>query len=130
MTKVRSDISRPVIGATSGWTVPDPTEGQTEASIGKFLRTVTVGDDVAIRETHRGLLRFILTKVASIKKGRLYTEQSGYAGDSWYIRTGRSCWYPKGQSHLVEPTSGVRDFIKQHEYGSHYTRRSELYGTD
>ena len=118
------------MGANPEWIVADPTEGQTEASIGMFLRTVKVGDEVAIRETHRALLRFILTKVTRINKGRLYTDQSGYAGDSWCMRTGRSCWYPKGQSHLVEPTSGVRDFIKQHEYGSHYTRRSELYGTD
>jgi hypothetical protein len=110
--------------------VTDPTEDQTEASIGAFLRTLKVGDEVAIRETQRALLRFILMKVTRIKKGRLYTEQSGYAGDSWYIRTGRSCWYPKGQSHLVEPTSGVRDFIREHKYGSHYTRHSELYGTD
>jgi hypothetical protein len=131
VTRFRSDVSRPVVGGQPEWTVSDPTENQTEASIGRFLSAVAVDDDVAIRETHRALLRFILTKVASIKKGRLYTEQNGYAGNSWYIRTGRSCWSPKGQSHLVEPTSGVRDFIKERgEDGSFYTRRSELYGTD
>jgi hypothetical protein len=91
---------------------------------------VTVGDDVAIRESHRGLLRFIITKVMNIKRGRLYTEKAGYAGDSWWVRTGRNCWYPKGQSHLVEPTSGVHDFIRDHENGSFYRRRTELYGTD
>lgn len=114
------------------WLVADPTEDQTEMSIGEFLRTGMVGDDIAIRETHGGLLRFILTKVENIKKGRLYTEKGGYAGSSWYIRTGRSCRYPTGQSHLVEPTSALRSFVKeQGEYGKHYVRRSaELYGTD
>jgi hypothetical protein len=114
--------------------VADPTEDQTEISIGEFLRTITVGDEVAIRETHGGLLRFILAKVDNIKKdkGRLYTDKDGYAGHAWHIRTGRSCRYPTGQSHLVEPRSPVRKFIEeQGEYGKHYSRRSaELHGTD
>ncbi len=114
--------------------VADPTEDQTELSIGEFLRTITVGDEVAIRETHGGLLRFILTKVDNIKKknGRLYTNKEGYAGCAWYIRTGRSCRYPTGQSHLVEPTSVVRKFVgQQGEHGKYYSRRSpELHGTD
>ena len=34
--------------------VADPTEDQTGRSIGEFLRTITVGDEVVIRETHGG----------------------------------------------------------------------------
>jgi hypothetical protein len=90
--------------------VADPTEDQTELTIGRFLKVVQIGDEVAIRETHGGLLRFILTTVTGLKKGRLYTQAQGYAGNSWYVRTGRSCWYPTGQSHLVEPTPAVRAF--------------------
>jgi hypothetical protein len=111
--------------------VSDPTEDQTEKSIGAFLRTLAAGDEVAIRETQGERLRFTLTKVRDFARGRLYTEKSGHPGDAWYMRTGRSTWHPKGQSHLVEPTPGVREFIRQHGVSGAfpYRRRTELYGT-
>jgi hypothetical protein len=96
--------------------VADPTEDQTELTIGRFLKVVQIGDEVAIRETHGGL----------------YTQAQGYAGNSWYVRTGRSCWYPTGQSHLVEPTPAVRAFSNgELGLGRRFTRgTAELYGTD
>ena len=71
-------------------------------------------------------------EVTGLKKGRLYTQAQGYAGNSWYVRTGRSCWYPTGQSHLVEPTPAVRAFGNgELGLGRQFTRgTAELYGTD
>jgi hypothetical protein len=110
-----------------------PTDGQTEKSIGEFLNASKEDDEVAIHETYHGVLRFTLTKIENIapKKGRLYTVDEGYGGSGWYIRTGRSTRYPTGQSHLVEPTAAIREFIAKHSDGVAFMyKTARLYGTD
>jgi hypothetical protein len=113
--------------------VTDPAEGQTEKSIGEFLKASKEGDEVAIHETHQGVLRFTLTTIENIapKKGRLYTVDEGYGGSGWYIRTGRSTRYPTGQSHLIEPTAAIREFVENYPDGLAFMyRTARLYGTD
>ena len=60
----------------------DPTSGQSEPSIGRYLGRWKIGDEVAIRETQGGALSFVLTTITVIKleTGRVYTDDSGYGG--------------------------------------------------
>ena len=97
----------------------DPALDQTERSIGAFLRSCVAGDEAAVRETHGGNLSFELVTIVSVDEGlsQLYTALAGYTGGAWYQKNGRSCLYPTGTSHLVEPTLAVRAFIKRYPRG-------------
>ena len=67
----------------------DPTSGQSEPSIGRYLGRWKIGDEVAIRETQGGALSFVLTTITVIKleTGRVYTDDSGYGGGALGIST-------------------------------------------
>ena len=93
--------------------IEDPTAGQTEKTIGQYLAQCNIGSEIAIRDTHTGRLHFKLTMVSWVhpKNGRLTTAGTSYAGNSWWRRTGRSTWFPKGQAHLVEATPEIRKFV-------------------
>lgn len=99
--------------------IVDPTAGQTEASIGAYLRACPIGGEVAVRETQGGNLSFTLATIASIdpRLGRLYLSIEGQGAGAWFLEHGRSCVQPTGQSQLVEPTPAVRAFIKDHPRG-------------
>jgi hypothetical protein len=101
-------------------TADDPAEGQTEYEVGAYLKQASPGDEIAIHETQGGFLRIAvttITEIGAIAPGRLATAASSYAGTRWYIRTGRSCFYPKGQSHLILAADAVRRFAAEHPNG-------------
>lgn len=98
----------------------DPTGDQMLAIIEKYLRATEVDDEVAIRNTHGGILTFQLATVIGLnpEKGRLYTDRPGESGGtSWYIRTGKNTFHPTGQSRLFIPTDAVRAFLQNHPLG-------------
>lgn len=99
---------------------PDPAREQTEASVAAYLTHCQPGDMVAIRATHGGPTRYILTTVEDVnpKLGRLYTSVAPmYGGKAWYRKTGKNCHSPKGKAKLVEPTQAVQDFARAHPLG-------------
>ena len=98
---------------SGGLEVDDPSRGQTLAQIEAYLRGVEEGDEVAIRNTHSGILEYRIATVTGTKPraGRLYTDQAGgYGGTAWYMKSGKNCFYPGGQSRLFVPTNNVRAF--------------------
>ena len=102
---------------------PDPSQGQTEISIGAFLASRAVGDEIAIRNPHGGHLSFVLTTISEVGTGTrsryIYTKHSGdYGGTAWNRKNGRNARSPGGQTHLVEATAEVRDFIKKFPLGT------------
>ncbi len=100
--------------------VDDPTQGQTLKMIESYLRAVEEGSKVAIRDTHGGILMFQIAVVTGMKprSGRLYTDKSGGTGGAaWYMKTGKNCYHPTGQSRLFIPTIEVRNFLQNHPAG-------------
>ena len=98
----------------------DPSAEQVTLEIEQFLRATQEGDDVAIRNTHGGILLFQIAKVTNTNPslGRLYTNKAGFSGGSaWFMKSGKNCYYPGGQSTLIMPTQDVRRFIEDHPQG-------------
>lgn len=98
----------------------DPTHGQTLKVIESYLRAVVEGSEVAIRNTHGGILMFQIAIAIGTKpqSGRLYTDTAGgMGGSAWYMKTGKNCFYPTGQSRLFVPTMQVQTFLRDHPSG-------------
>ena len=98
----------------------DPAEGQTLEEIEKYLRNVQENDEVAIRDTHGGILSFKIAKVTGTKpsSGRLYTDAVGMTGGrAWYMRHGKNTFHPTGQSRLFMVTDAVKAFIDANPNG-------------
>jgi len=100
----------------------DPASGQSEATISAFLRNCVEGDEVAIRHTQGYGLRVVITKITGTnpKAGRIYTATPGGAGGglAWYLKSGKNCFHPKGQSRLIEPTPAAREFAADFKSGA------------
>ncbi|MDU7524873.1 MAG: hypothetical protein E7K72_26490 [Roseomonas mucosa] len=87
--------------------------------------------EVAIRETHGHMLRFVITTVTDTKPsaGRLYTAspgQTNHGGVAWYMKSGLNCFAPKGQATLVLATPAVKDFAARHPDGTTHYRVPSL----
>jgi hypothetical protein len=94
--------------------VLDPSMGQTLADIETFLRSAGHETEVAIRNTHAGRREYVIAKVtgSNARAGRVYTNKSGASGGTaWYMKSGKNCFHPKGQSRLFIPTDEIRAFI-------------------
>lgn len=64
------------------------------------------------------MLCYHLAKVIETKKGRVYVEQGDpWGGERWYMKSGKSCNHPTGQSNLVVPTPEVLKWIEDHPCG-------------
>jgi len=64
------------------------------------------------------LLHYRITVVTSASpgKGRLYTQHAAaYGGGAWYMKSGRNCYSPNGQSQLFIPSDAIRDYIAAHK---------------
>jgi hypothetical protein len=98
----------------------DPSKPQTADQIEAYLRGCKVGDRVPIRNTQNHTLEFKIVEVMGIAPGRLYTNQSpGWGGGAaWFLRSGKNCRHPTGQSKLVIPTDEVRAFAEKHPRGA------------
>ncbi len=82
---------------------------QTETEIGHHYYQAKVGDEVVIRETHGGFLRYYFSTIDRIQNGRIYPK--GF--HSFWAKSGRNCFHPKGQSHLVIPTDAIRAYAAE-----------------
>jgi hypothetical protein len=90
--------------------VKDPSLGQTTNQIEAYYRAVKPGDQAAVRQTQHHHLEFLITTISDInpKRGRVYlTQGATWGGAAFYAKSGKSCFYPNGQSRLVVPTEEV-----------------------
>jgi hypothetical protein len=99
----------------------DPSADQTRVQIADYYREAKEGDPAVIRETYAGRLWFIVTTVTNSnpKSGRVYlkdTPQSGYANNGFYMKSGKSCFAPTGQSSIVMPTPEVLEHAAKHPH--------------
>jgi hypothetical protein len=95
----------------------DPSEdAATKARQDAVFQVLKPGDDIAIRDTGGQRLRFRITRVESLGRGKtplLYTEAAGtHGGKAWHAGTGISRDYPSGSARLVEATPAVREFAR------------------
>lgn len=58
-----------------------------------------------VRRTHGGLLIYQLTRfdLRRTRSGRIHVEGVG----DFYMKSGKNCWEPTGQTRLVVPTDDV-----------------------
>jgi hypothetical protein len=99
----------------------DPSTNQSGAEIEEYYRNVKVGDPAAIRETQRGLLRFTITTIEGVnsKLGRVYLPANlAWGGKAFYMKSGKNCFSPNGQSNLVVPTDEVSAWVAANPGGS------------
>jgi hypothetical protein len=107
----------------------DPAFGQSERTIAAYLLNSCEGNEVAIRNAQGLGVMYVVTTIESISrdKGRLYTAiEAPLGGKGWYLKTGKHCRHPKGQSRLVEPTEEIRNFARQNPMGRFVTREVNL----
>ena len=95
----------------------DPASGQSPEEIEAFLRSRQVGDEVAIHNPQGGLnlLEIKIARVTEVRpRGRLWTDASAAYGDNrWFMKSGKNCGAPTGQSRLVIPTDEVRRYAAE-----------------
>ena len=100
--------------------VKDPSAGQTADQIETYYRVVKPGDSAAVRQTQHRHLEFLITTISDMnpKRGRVYlTREATWGGSAFYMKSGKSCFYPGGQSSLVVPTKEVLEWANDYPCG-------------
>lgn len=82
-----------------------PCARQTEAEIENYYRTQPEGSPAVVRRTHGGILTYQVTTfvLRRTRSGRINVEGAG----DFYMKSGKNCWEPTGQTRLVVPTDDV-----------------------
>jgi hypothetical protein len=99
----------------------DPSADQTPEQITSYYRGVQIGDAAAIRQTQFGYLRFKITTIDGVntKAGRVYlADAADWGGVAFFVKSGKNCFSPSGQSRLVIPTPEISAWIEQHPDGT------------
>jgi hypothetical protein len=93
-----------------------PCIDQTQADIEAYYRKAQIGTRAAVRQTHGGVLRYDLTEIdgTNPKLGRLYVRAHG----AFYMKHGKNCWHPTGQTRLVVPNDAVVAWALEHPTGA------------
>jgi hypothetical protein len=93
-----------------------PCVAQTPADIEAYYRNAKIGDPAAVRHTQYGLLQYDITDIEGVnsQRGRVYVRAAG----AFYMKHGKNCWHPKGQTDLVVPTDAVVAWAKEHPRGA------------
>lgn len=85
-----------------------PCADQSANDIESYYRSVKPGSEVAIRETHGGILRYYLSTVDKLNRGRIYP----LGHQSFFAKSGSMCRAPHGQSNLVIPSDAVKAYAE------------------
>lgn len=85
-----------------------PCADQSERDIEAYYRAAQVGTEVVIRETHSGILRYYLSSVDRLHRGRVYPK----GHESFFAKSGAMCRQPHGQCKLVIPTAAVKAYAE------------------
>ncbi|TGR23141.1 hypothetical protein EN792_018425 [Mesorhizobium sp. M00.F.Ca.ET.149.01.1.1] len=82
-----------------------PCARQSEADIENYYRNEPESSVAVVRRTHGGLLIYQLTRfdLRRTRSGRIHVEGVG----DFYMKSGKNCWEPTGQTRLVVPTDDV-----------------------
>lgn len=80
-----------------------------------YYRSAPLGASAVVRETQYGLLRYHVAKIVGSKPecGRVYVSNFG----AFYMKSGKNCFHPTGQTQLVVPTEKVLAWIIEHPSG-------------
>jgi hypothetical protein len=92
-----------------------PCAEQTEDEIAGYYRNAKVGDVAVVRQTQGHMLVYAVTEVEGLNpsRGRTYIKQHG----AFYMKSGKNCFHPKGQTTLVVPTEEVLKWAAEHPRG-------------
>lgn len=92
-----------------------PCAAQTETEIDTYYRKVPPGSAAAVRQTQRGWLQYTMGLVERIDPnlGWVYVPPFG----AFYMKNGKYCFHPTGQTTLVVPTAGVINWKRDHPRG-------------
>ncbi|GLK55747.1 hypothetical protein JOD31_000665 [Methylopila capsulata] len=79
-----------------------PCIDQTPEDIERYYRTEPEGSLAAVRHTQYHTLQYVLTTIRDRRPGgRIGIEGAG----DFYMRSGKNCFHPTGQTKLVVPTA-------------------------
>lgn len=98
-----------------------PCADQNQPEIEAYYRAIQVGAEVAIRETHGGILRYYLSTIDKpLSRGRVYPK----GHQSFFAKSGVMCREPHGQCQLVVPTDAVKAYASANpaHYGMCHSR--------
>lgn len=92
-----------------------PCVDQTPKEIETYYRGVTPGSPAVVRHTQGGMLVYDVTEVEGTnpKRGRVYVRSAG----AFYMKSGKNCFHPTGQTTLVVPTEAVKEWAHEHPRG-------------
>jgi len=101
-----------------------PTEAE-RAELEHYLRNSSVDDPVVIRAGWGNHVSYTAARIIGVnaRSGRVYTDRSGAGasqGTAFYMRSGRDCDQPKGQTWLIMPTDENLRLTATGLKGAHY----------
>lgn len=90
---------------------PEPSEAEIE----RYYRTAPVGAAAVVKQTQGGILLFHLAEIELRKPelGRVYIRGHG----AFYMKHGKNCFHPKGQTTLVPPDEATLAWARAHPMG-------------
>ena len=92
-----------------------PCANQTATEIENYYRNEPEGSAAVVRRTHGGILVYEVAtfELRRPRSGRINVQSSG----DFYMKSGKNCWEPTGQTRLVVPTEEVLAWVKEHPRG-------------
>lgn len=103
-----------------------PCAHQTESEISEYYRNEPEGAVAVVRRTHGGILSYEVATftLRRVRSGRINVGNSG----DFFMKSGKNCWEPTGQTRLVVPTPEVLAWAKQYPQGEMgYTIHPEVW---
>lgn len=97
-----------------------PCVDQTEDDVGAYYRAAEIGDAAVVRRGFGGLITYHVGQVTGKKPraGRVYVDCPHGGGTAFYMKHGRNCFHPTGQTDLIVPTPEVLAWAAEHPRGS------------
>ncbi|RAH96339.1 hypothetical protein DLJ53_32300 [Acuticoccus sediminis] len=92
-----------------------PCARQAEAEIENYYRNQPEGSPAVVRRTHGGILTYQITTFGLRRTGTGRINVEG-VGD-FYMKSGKNCWEPTGQTRLVVPTDEVLAWAAENPRG-------------
>jgi len=106
-----------------------PCIDQSAKDIEAYYRTAEIGQIAVVRHTQGHMLRYVVSDIEGRNdpRGRVYVRNAG----SFYMKSGKNCFHPQGQTSLVVPTDEIFAWAKDHprgEIGYSVYRPTGLFG--
>ncbi|MCZ0734510.1 hypothetical protein [Phreatobacter sp. AB_2022a] len=97
-----------------------PCVDQTEDDISAYYRAAAEGDVAVVRQGYGGMTTYFVGKITgkNARAGRVYVDCRHGGGSAFYMKHGRNCFHPKGQTDLIVPTPEVLAWAAEHPQGS------------